>query len=83
MTSNCNDSLFDIDQVPFSRFGSWMSISIPRGEDRIFLRNCHNGPHNVFPIQLLLDGEIVKPEITAVPNSLLLKHGTGSVEVLS
>jgi glycogen debranching enzyme len=75
------DSLFDIDSVPFSRFGSWMSIAIPRGEEDIFFRNCHNGSHNVFPMQLLVDGAVVKPEITAQPGRLVLSHGEGTVEV--
>lgn len=73
--------MFNITDVPFSYFGSWMSISIPRGEEDIFFRNCHNGAHDVFPIRLLVNGELVKPEITASPWLLVLTHGDARIEI--
>ena len=81
MRINSHNSLFDIDSVPFSRFGSWMSIAIPKDKDGIFFRNCHNGPHNLFPLQLIADGALVKPEITAQPARLVLSHGDGRIEI--
>ena len=33
------DSLFNIAQVPFSAFGSWISLSIPKGEEDLYFRN--------------------------------------------
>ncbi len=75
------ESLFDVSQVPFSYFGSWMAISIPRGEEKLFLRNYHSRPNNVFPLQVLVDGEIVTPEIAAKPWALLLRHGDASIEI--
>lgn len=72
---------FDLATVPFSRFGSWMSISIPRDETELFFRNCHNGPHNVFPIRLICDGETVTPRIEATPSLLTLTHGAARVEI--
>jgi len=81
MTANPQDSLFDIASVPFSYHGSWMSISIPRDREDIFLRNCHNGCHDIAPIRLLVDGNAVKPDVTAQPWLLVLRHGEASVEI--
>jgi glycogen debranching enzyme len=81
LSTNSSNSLFDIARVPFSRFGSWLSVSIPRDEKRIFLRNYHNGPHNLFPLVLLQGGQPVEPKITARPASLILRHGKAQVEI--
>ncbi|MDT8390725.1 MAG: trehalase family glycosidase [Lentisphaeria bacterium] len=73
--------MFSLTDVPFSYFESWMSISIPRKETDLFLRNCHNGPHNICPIQMLVKDEVVEPEVTALPWSLILSHGDTRVEI--
>ncbi len=72
----------DVARVPFSTFGSWMSMSIPRGEDDLFFRDHHNGANNLFPLQPLSDGEVVRPALTAQPWLLVLSHGeAGSIEI--
>jgi len=72
---------FNVAQVPFSFFGSWMSISIPRKNVELQFRNHHNGTNNLCPLQVLADGQIVKPDITAQPWVLVLTHGKGRIEV--
>ncbi len=72
---------FNVARVPFSTFGSWMSISIPRGEEELFFRNHHGSANNLFPLRILLGGKVVKPVIDARPWSLVLTHGEGSVEI--
>lgn len=64
--------MFDVSRVPFSVFGSWISLAIPRGRKTLFFRSHHNGAHNVFPILLLIDGEVVTPKVTATPSLLTL-----------
>ena len=54
-------SAFDVARVPFSTFGSWISISVPRDEDELHLRNHHGGANNLFPLRTLADGEAVTP----------------------
>ena len=81
MTINRQGSLFSVAQVPFSTFGSWLSISIPRGEEELFFRNHHGSANNLFPLQTLVDGQIVKPVIEAKPWLLVLTSGQGRVEI--
>lgn len=73
--------LFSVDRVPFSTFGSWISISIPKGEDELYLRNHHGGANNLFPLRTLADGEVVRPVIEAQPWVLVLSHDKGRVEI--
>ena len=75
MTAGTHDSLFAITEVPFSGFGSWMSIAIPRGEEKIHFRNCHQQPRNLFPIECLVDGRVVQPDIIAKPWLLEFRCG--------
>jgi hypothetical protein len=74
-------SLFDADGVPFSTFGSWMSISIPMRQTELFLRNHHNRPNNLFTIRTIDGDKVVTPTIEAQPTSLVLSHGDGQVEI--
>jgi len=73
--------MFEVARVPFSFFGSWMSISIPRGDEELYFRNHHNGANDLFPLRTLVDGEAVRPQIAAQPWGLVLSHGEGRVEV--
>ena len=73
--------VFDVARIPFSTFGSWMSISIPRDENELFFRNHHGGPNNLFPLKILDGGEIVTPVIETQPWILALTHGAGRVEI--
>jgi len=72
---------FDVARVPFSRFGSWMSISIPRREQELTFRNHHGGENNLFPLQALASGQVVRPQIEAEPWRLRLRHGAGQIEI--
>ncbi len=74
-------SLFDVNRVPFSYFGSWMSISVPVKETELFLRNHHNRPNNLFAIRALAGDDVVTPTIDAQPSSLVLSAGEGRVEI--
>jgi len=67
--------------VPFSTFGAWVSISIPRDEEELYFRNHHGNDNKLFPLRTLVDGEVVTPEITAQPWVLTLKSGEGHVEI--
>jgi glycogen debranching enzyme len=75
------DDLFDLARIPFSTFGSWISISIPRDRDELFFRNHHGGPNDLFPLQIVMAGEVVRPVIEPRPWVLTLTHGAGHVEI--
>ena len=81
MTTHREHCLFDVAQVPFSTFGSWMSLSIPQKETELQFRNHHNGHNNLWPLQVIVDGEVVTPEIAAQPWVLVLTRGNGRVEI--
>ncbi len=81
MSINQQGSLFNIAQVPFSTFGSWLSISIPRGEEELFFRNHHGSANNLFPLRTLVDGQVFTPVIEAQPWVLVLTSGQGRVEI--
>jgi putative isomerase len=78
---------FDIRRVPFSRFGSYLSISDtsefqpPFRQDGVFLRTMHDGGQRAFQFQLLRDGQPVPFETIATPALLTLKSGGGTVEI--
>ncbi len=74
-------SLLDVARVPFSMFGSWMSISIPMRQTELFLRNHHNRPNNLFTIRTIDGDRVVTPTIDAEPASLILTAGEGRVEI--
>jgi hypothetical protein len=71
----------DLSRFPFSAFGSWMSLAIPKGEETLFFRSNHNGAHNVFPSLPLVDGKVVTPTLSATPSLLTLTHGEARIEV--
>ncbi len=75
------NSLFKVDRVPFSTFGAWTSISIPRDETELFFRNHHGKGADLFPLRTLVDGKVVTPEIIATPWLLTLKTDQGQVEI--
>jgi hypothetical protein len=81
MPGSQQHSLFNVARVPFSTFGSWMSISIPRDEEELYFRNHHNVANNLFPLQVLVGGAVVKPEIAARPWVLVLSHGEERIEI--
>lgn len=74
-------NVFKITEVPFSYHGSWMSISIPRDENDLFLRNHYVGGGNMFPLRMLIDGETVKPDISEEPWVLTMSYGDARIEV--
>jgi hypothetical protein len=81
------DLHFDIRRVPFSRFGSYLSISdmsqyqLPYREDGIFLRTLHDGGINAFRIQLVNSGGAVPIAVVATPTLLTLSGGGGTVQI--
>lgn len=75
------DSLFDVAHVPFSTYGSWVSLSIPRKEEELYFRNHHGSANNLFPVRVLADSEVVTPVMEAQPWVLVLTHGRGRVEI--
>lgn len=68
-------------RVPFSTFGSWISISIPGNEGELYFRNHHGGPNDLFPLKILSGNEVVTPAIEADPWLMILTHGEGRVEI--
>ncbi len=75
---------FDVARVPFSRFGSYLSIS--RYGDRLMLRSVHGGSSSpdIFRVLLARNGQPVSFNETATPTLLTLRptEGYGSVEIL-
>jgi putative isomerase len=74
---------FDLKQVPFSYFGSYLSITqINRQNlpsETIYIRNSYNW---VLKLELIdVKGNILQPEISASPYSLVLKTKSGQCEV--
>lgn len=74
-------SLFDIDTVPFSTYGSWMSLRVPPGESGIFVRNHHMRPNNLFVIRLHKKHQRQPVEADATPARLVLRADAGMVEI--
>lgn len=78
---------FDIRRVPFSRFGSYLSISdmtgfeAPLHREGVFLRTMHGGGQPAFQLQLLKDGQPVPFDTSATPISLTLRGGGGDVTI--
>jgi putative isomerase len=75
------DSLFSLEQVPFSTFGSWNAISIPKGETELFFRSFHGEANDLFPMRILADRKVVTPDIVVEPWVLTLKNGEGQVDI--
>jgi len=74
-------SLFDVRRVPFSYFGSWLSLRIPERETELHFCNYHGGANKLFPVQVLSGGKVVRPAISAQPWVLELRHGAGRIEI--
>ena len=76
-------SAFDISRVPFSRFGSYFSIS--RYGERVLLRCLHGGvTPELFQLELLREGRPIPFKEVATPAELTLRptEGGGEVEVV-
>ncbi len=72
---------FAIDRVPFSYFGSWMSVSIPAGEKKLFVRNHHMRANNLFSLEAIVDGQRITPDVIQTPTVLTCTAGDGRVEI--
>ena len=82
------DLQFKIERVPFSRFGSYLSISDMsqfqsdhHRADGIFLRSLHSGGVESFQIELVKDSQPVATTARATPTLLTLSGGGGTVEI--
>jgi hypothetical protein len=78
----------DIDHVPFARLGSYLTFSVlpsEWGHTGLVLRTMHLvGPHEVFHIHVLRDGEPVSYDVTATPTLCTLRpedDEPGKVEI--
>jgi len=77
----------DIRKIPFSRFGSYLSVSdttefqAPFRQEGIFLRTLHEGGKSAFRIQLVKDQAPVPFTASATPTLLTLSGGGGTVEI--
>jgi len=81
---------FDIKDIPFSRYGSWLSISMiegafakRKGVRGLVLRTVRAGNFHpeIFVLQVLKDGELASYDIEASPERLRLVNEHGSVEI--
>jgi len=81
------DIQFDLRQVPFSRFGSYLAISDmsqfqgPQKKEGVFLRTMHAGGRTAFRFELLHDGHPVSFTTSAAPTLLTFTAEDGSVEI--
>ena len=79
--------IFDLQRVPFSRFGSYLSISdlrefrAPVRKNGIYLRTMYGGGRNAFRLDLLHDGKLVSFTTTATPTLLTLSSSFGDVQI--
>jgi putative isomerase len=78
---------FDVKRVPFSRFGSYLSISDlsdfqpPLRRSGLYLRTMHEGGHNAFQLQLTRAGVTIPFTVSATPTLLTLSAGSALVEI--
>jgi putative isomerase len=78
---------FDVRRVPFSRFGSYISISDLSDypgtlrQSGLYLRTMHQGGSNAFELQLMRNGNAVPPVESATPTLLRLSDGDGWIEI--
>jgi len=70
-----------IDRVPFSYFGSWMSLSIPAGETRLYLRNHHMRANNLFTLELVDAGQRLTPRVKRTPTCLDCTAASGHMQI--
>jgi hypothetical protein len=78
---------FDVKPVPFSRFGSYLSISDlsdfqpPLGRSGLYLRTLHEGGKNAFQLQLTRAGVTIPFTVSATPTLLTLSADSAFVEI--
>src|ERR1700733_8075640 len=78
---------FDVKRVPFSRFGSYLSISDlsdfqpPLRRSGLYLRTMHEGGKNAFQLQLTRAGVTIPFTVSATPTLLTLSAGSALVEI--
>ncbi|WP_066250030.1 amylo-alpha-1,6-glucosidase [Neobacillus drentensis] len=78
--------MFDIQKIPFSRYGSFITISPnhqEKGDGALYIRNIRNGDNDfgeVFKIELVWEGKIQSYKSTLKPSFLLLESAEGYVE---
>jgi putative isomerase len=78
---------FDVKRVPFSRFGSYLSISDlsdfqpPLRRSGLYLRTLHGGGKNAFQLQLTRAGIAIPFTVSATPTLLTLSAESASVEI--
>ena len=73
--------MLDIARVPFSYFGSWMSVAIEGKEQQLFLRSHHNQQNNLFVLKPTSGGEEVAYSTSARPECLALEAAGGIIEI--
>ena len=78
---------FDVKRVPFSRFGSYLSISDlsdfqpPLRHSGLYLRTMHEGGKNAFQLQLTRAGVTIPFTVSASPTLLTLSADSAFVEI--
>jgi mannosylglycerate hydrolase MGH1-like protein len=78
---------FDVKRVPFSRFGSYLSISDlsdfqpPLRRSGLYLRTMHEGGQNAFQLQLTRAGVTIPFTVSATPTLLTLSADSAFVEI--
>ena len=78
--------MFDIKKIPFSRYGSFMTISPnhhEEGEGAVYIRNIRNGDNDfgaVFRIDLIIEGKSLPYNSVLSPSILRLEAPEGFAE---
>ncbi len=78
---------YDIADVPFSTFGSYMSVSALTGKRApddaagLWVRSHHNGAHPLFRITATRDGSEAATKIDAAPTRLRLTSDGGAIDL--
>jgi len=75
------DSIFKLNEVPFSTYGSWNSIKIPLDSDELMFCNHHGEHKNLFPLRVIKNNTIISPVIKAEPHLLTLLDGENFIEI--
>jgi len=78
---------FDLSEVPFSTFGSYVSVSILTGKhaldgvEGLWVRGHHNGSHPIFRITTTRNGEPAEAKMEATPTLVRMACEGGAVEL--
>jgi hypothetical protein len=78
---------FDVKRVPFSHFGSYLSISDlsdfqpPLQRNGLYLRTMHEGGKNAFQLHLTRAGVTIPFTVSATPTLLTLSADSAFVEI--